>query len=184
MNILIIAGTQRIGNKTTVIANELYDQFIETDNEINLVNLSDCNLPMLEYPFQYHPSPTEEMIILKEKIDAADGVVFVTPEYNSSYPGILKNMIDYFAKEWYHKPIGIVGVSSGMHGGITAVRDLQKLMLQLRSMIVPDILLTPFVNKVAPNESVVDEEYKERIQSFIKNHLIITEKLNPELTYN
>lgn len=61
-----------------------------------------------------------------ERIDALDGIVFVTPDYNSGYPAALKNAIDYLKHEWVGKPAGIV--SYGWAGGAAAAAQLSAVL--------------------------------------------------------
>ncbi|WP_344439026.1 NADPH-dependent FMN reductase, partial [Actinomadura bangladeshensis] len=63
-----------------------------------------------------------------------DAFVFVTPEYNHSFPAALKNALDYLHAEWQHKAAGFVGY--GTSGGIRAVEQLRQIMGELK---VPDV---------------------------------------------
>ena len=58
-----------------------------------------------------------------EKMAMADALVIVTPEYNHSFPGLLKHILDSCLKEYIHKAAGIVGVSAGPFGGVRAIQD-------------------------------------------------------------
>lgn len=63
-----------------------------------------------------------------DTIRASDGFVFVTPEYNHSYPGVLKNAVDYLFDEWQKKPYVIVSYSPGPIGGARAAAQLRGLL--------------------------------------------------------
>ncbi|MFD5553720.1 NADPH-dependent FMN reductase [Streptomyces sp. NPDC127068] len=65
-----------------------------------------------------------------DTIAGFDGFVFVTPEYNASVPGPLKNAIDYLHAEWAHKAAGFVG--HGAHGATRAVEHLRGILAELR----------------------------------------------------
>lgn len=71
-----------------------------------------------------------------EKINSLDAFIFVTPEYNRSVPGSLKNAIDYAYKEWHHKAAGFVGYSGT--GIIRATDHLRITMSELRVATVRD----------------------------------------------
>lgn len=74
----------------------------------------------------------------------ADGFIIVTPEYNHSFPGSLKRMLDSELKNYIHKPVGFVGVSSGRFGG---VRAIESLIPTVREMgMVPTFAETPIPN--------------------------------------
>ena len=61
----------------------------------------------------------------------ADGLVIVTPEYNHSFPGLLKHILDSCLKEYIHKPAGIVGVSAGPFGGVRVIQDFLPVLREL-----------------------------------------------------
>lgn len=73
---------------------------------------------------------------MKNIVEAADGVLFVTPEYNRSIPGVLKNAIDWTSRPWGHnsfdgKPTGIVGASVSPTGTAVAQADLRHIIAYL-----------------------------------------------------
>ena len=80
--------------------------------------------------------PPPEMTRLKQAIRAVDGVMFVTPEYNRSVPGVLKNALDtasrpYGDSAWAKKPAGIVSVSGGKPGAAMAQQHLRNVLAYL-----------------------------------------------------
>lgn len=81
-------------------------------------------------------SPFESVKRLKAQIVEADGVIFVTPEYNRSIPGVLKNAIDHASRPygqsaWAGKPAGIIGVSGGAVGTALAQQHLRNVLAYL-----------------------------------------------------
>lgn len=73
---------------------------------------------------------------LKSELAGADGLLFVTPEYNRSVPGVLKNALDHASRPygqnaWAHKPAGIIGVSPGMLGTALAQQHLRNILAYL-----------------------------------------------------
>lgn len=92
------------------------------------------NLPL--YNQDDDASPAREVARLKQEILAAAGVLFVTPEYNRSIPGVLKNAIDHGSRPygksvWQGKPAGIVGVSIGAVGTAVAQQHLRNVLAYL-----------------------------------------------------
>ena len=78
-------------------------------------------------------NPPADWVAFREKLQKSDGVIIVTPEYNRSIPGVLKNAIDiasrpYGKSSFNGKPIGLFGTSPGAHGGVSAVKHLQQIM--------------------------------------------------------
>ena len=81
-------------------------------------------------------SPAESVVRLKTQIQAAQGLLFVTPEYNRSVPGVLKNAIDHVSRPygqsaWAGKPAGVVGISIGAIGTATAQQHLRNILAYL-----------------------------------------------------
>lgn len=81
-------------------------------------------------------SPAEPVRRLKGEIGAAQGVIFVTPEYNRSIPGVLKNAIDHASRPygqsaWAGKPAGVMGASSGAIGSAVAQQHLRGMLAYL-----------------------------------------------------
>jgi len=103
-----------------------------TDAEFELVDLRDYPLPHLDEPLppslgQYQNDHTKEWA---DKIASFDGFVFVTPEYNHSTSGVLKNAIDYLYAEWNNKAVGFV--SYGAVGGARAAEHLRLVAAELQ----------------------------------------------------
>lgn len=78
-------------------------------------------------------NPPADWVAFRDKIKAAGAVLFVTPEYNRSVPGVLKNAIDVGSRppgksSFNGRPIGIIGTSPGAHGGVSAVKHLQQIL--------------------------------------------------------
>ena len=81
-------------------------------------------------------SPSVQVTRIKDEISAAMGVLFVTPEYNRSIPGVLKNAIDHASRPygksaWNGKPAGVMGVSGGPIGTAMAQQHLRNILAYL-----------------------------------------------------
>jgi len=81
-------------------------------------------------------SPATPVLRLRDEIRAADGVLFVTPEYNRSVPGVLKNAIDHGSRPygqsvWEGKPAGVIGASIGSIGTALAQQHLRNILAYL-----------------------------------------------------
>ena len=82
------------------------------------------------YSQDFENNPTESVLLLKKAVQQADAVLFITPEYNRSYPGVLKNAIDWGSRPmensvWRRKPAGIMGASPGKIGTFGAQQHLK-----------------------------------------------------------
>jgi chromate reductase len=81
-------------------------------------------------------NPAKEVQRLKSEIESANGLLFVTPEYNRSMPGVLKNAIDHASRPygesaWVGKPAGVIGVSIGATGTALAQQHLRNVLAYL-----------------------------------------------------
>jgi NAD(P)H-dependent FMN reductase len=131
--IAIIIGSTRPGRKGDVIARWIHDLAVKRgDAEYELVDLKSFDLPHLDEMMpaamgQYHHLHTRAW---SRTIASFDGYVFVTPEYNHSTSGVLKNAIDFPYAEWNNKAAGFVGYGSA--GGVRAVEHLRLVMGELQ----------------------------------------------------
>jgi NAD(P)H-dependent FMN reductase len=129
----IIIGSTRPGRNGEQVARWVQERAAKRgDAEFELVDLLDFNLPHLDEPLppsvgQYAQPHTREW---SAKIAGFDGFVFVTPEYNHSTSGALKNAIDFLYAEWNNKAAGFV--SYGAQGGARAVEHLRLVMGELQ----------------------------------------------------
>ena len=118
MKIAVIVGSTRIGRQTPKVAKLVHRIFLKYPQvEIETVDLKELNLPFLVERLKYHPDPPDSVIQFSEKVASADLLLVVSPEYNGGIPGVLKNALDYLNDEYTDKPVGLVTVSAGPHGG-------------------------------------------------------------------
>ena len=125
MNIVIIAGTNRIGSMSKKIADKMALQYREKGIVAEVIDLS--ALPSDVFvPTVYSTKPESFMAIHQQILDAS-GLVFIVPEYNGSYPGILKYFIDLwqYPVAFEKRCVAFIGISAGPWGGLRAVEHLQ-----------------------------------------------------------
>jgi NAD(P)H-dependent FMN reductase len=104
--------------------------------ELDMIDLAAVSLPMHEMqPGGAAVSP------IAGRLADADGFVFLTPEYNHSFPASVKNAIDWHLTEWAYKPVGFVGY--GGSGGIRAIEQLRMVFPELRATTVRESVLLP-----------------------------------------
>jgi NAD(P)H-dependent FMN reductase len=147
----IILGSTRPNRNGEQVAKWVYDVASRRgDAEFELVDLRDYPLPHLDEPLppslgQYENEHTRAWAA---KIASFDGFVIVTPEYNHSTSGVLKNAIDYLYAEWNNKAVGFVS-----YGGVGGARAAEHLRLVAGELQMADVrqqvalsLLTEFEN--------------------------------------
>ncbi|HWM75346.1 MAG TPA: NAD(P)H-dependent oxidoreductase [Nocardioides sp.] len=96
--------------------------------EVDVIDLADVDLP----PEKLVPG---EGSPISDRLDAADGFLVLTPEYNHSFPGSLKNAIDWHFEEWAYKPVAFVSYGAGS-GGSRAVEQLRQVFPEFRATTV------------------------------------------------
>lgn len=109
----------------------------------------------------------------KDVVEAADGVLFVTPEYNRSIPGVLKNAIDWVSRPWGSnslngKPAGIVGASGSPLGTAVAQADLRHILVYLNVKLMgqPELYLMHAPNAFDEKGEIV-EASRDHLQNYI-----------------
>jgi len=119
---------------------------------------------------QGFPKPVED---LRARIKAADGLLFVTPEYNYSIPGVLKNAIDWASRPpeqpFDGKPIGVMGASMGTHGTSRAQYHLRQCFIFLNGLVmtIPEVMIPQAQNKFTADGALNDQATRD----FIAAHL-------------
>ena len=133
LKIGIILGSTRPGRNGEAVAKWVHERAAQRkDAQCELVDIQDYNLPLLDEPVppsmgKYSREHTKRWAA---KIAEFDAFVFVTPEYNHSTSGALKNAIDFLYAEWNNKAAAFV--SYGSAGGARAVEHLRLIMAELQ----------------------------------------------------
>ncbi|MDP9458873.1 MAG: NAD(P)H-dependent oxidoreductase [Actinomycetota bacterium] len=124
--------------------------------DVDIADLAEIGLPLFDEPNhprlgQYIHEHTKNW---STRIQLADAVVFVTPEYNFGYPATVKNAIDYLHREWHHKPVGFVSYG-GVAAGTRAVQQLKQVLTTVRMVPVVDSVSIPFHSQFIGEDGVV-----------------------------
>lgn len=140
MKLAVIVGTTRPSRQTIKEAKWVVNSAQEmTDVSVELVDLIDYPMPFFNETISPRYNPNREIgpDIQKwlDKLDEFDAYVFVTPEYNHSIPGVLKNALDYISNQLVHKPSAVV--SHGSVGGARAAMHLKEILSESKSVVIP-----------------------------------------------
>lgn len=118
----------------------------------------------------------------KDIVEAADGVLFVTPEYNRSVPGVLKNSVDWISRPWGYnsfagKPAGIVGASPSVVGTAVAQSDLRHVLVYLGMVLLgqPEVYIAN-AHQVFDENGKVVEGSRDFLESYITALVQFVEK--------
>ena len=120
-------------------------------------------------------NPPEKIVELKRRIHEADAVLFVTPEYNYSIPGVLKNAIDWASRPygdnaWSGKPAAIMGASVGAIGTARAQYHLRQVMVFLNMFPLnqPEVMIARAHERFDTEGNLTDEKTKEFIRQLLQ----------------
>lgn len=153
-HIVVIFGSTRQGRRGEVVVNWLMDRLAaRTDATFELVDLRDVSLPFFDAPaspVHGHIAPEAEQ--WAGQVERADGFLFVTPEYNHSYPAVLKNAIDHLYLQWVHKPAAIVSYG-GFAAGYRAAEQLRQVLIELKMVPIREQVGISLVPDMVPNVS-------------------------------
>lgn len=145
MNIIAISGSLRKDSFNTALLRAM-QALAPSDMKITIADISGLPLYSQDAEASF-PAPAQA---LKDAIEAADGVIIATPEYNRSIPGTLKNAIDWASRPWGKnsfsgKPVITAGVSVGKIGTAVAQSHLRQIMSYLDAKVIgqPELYLGP-----------------------------------------
>jgi NAD(P)H-dependent FMN reductase len=146
--IAIISSSVRDGRKSHAVA-LYFKNYLDRQNtaKAEILDLKKYNFPLFEERLKYQISPDTETVDFASKVNNADAVIIVTPEYNGGYPASLKNVIDLLYDEWQGKPVGIATVSDGPFGGSQAITALQFVLWKIGAKVVSARFPVPDVEK-------------------------------------
>ncbi len=165
----IILGSTRRGRQSPKAAKFVLNRMKnngQIDSEI--LDLLEYNFPIMEERLSKRDDPPPRLKEFGEKINRADAIVIVTPEYNNGYPGVLKNSLDYLLPEYKRKPIGIVTVSAGGFGGLNCLAQLRLVTLGMGAFPIPTSLPISRVQDTFEEDGTSkDPSYEKRADSFV-----------------
>src|SRR5437899_4224125 len=130
-------------------------------------------------------APPADWLAFREMLQKSNGVLFVTPEYNRSIPGVLKNAIDvgsrpYGKSSFLGKPTGIISNSPGPLGGVSAAKHLQNILPCISGLILgqPELYLNGVGDAFDDKGNLVKEPVQKLLQQYLEAFAGFVEKLN------
>ncbi len=167
--VAVIVGSLKAASINKKLALAL-GKLAEGKLEFSLVRIDD--IPLFSEDLEANlPAPVARF---KAEVEAADAVLFVTPEYSRSMPGVMKNLIDwgsrpYGKSSFSGKIAGIAGTSPGVVGTAAAQQDLRKLLtiFNMKIMGQPEVYLQTKPGLIADDHSITDEGTKKFLQGYV-----------------
>ncbi|GHU69002.1 FMN reductase [Bacteroidia bacterium] len=125
-------------------------------------------------------NPPETVVAFRQAVMKSDAILFITPEYNRSFPGVLKNAIDWCTRPyghnlWKRKPVGIIGASGGRIGTFGAQQQLKTVcnFLDMKLMNQPEVYFDASAlmdeNGLTPTGASIIQNYLAALEKWITN---------------
>ena len=153
--VLIFAGSARRESFNRRFARVAGQQVADAGGEATLLELADHPLPLYDGDLEAASGLPANALKLKEIFIAHDAFIFVSPEYNSSIPALLKNTIDWVSRPlpeqsgyvpFSGKPAALLSASPGHLGGIRGLRHLRDVLNELQMIVLPKQVSLPAAN--------------------------------------
>jgi NAD(P)H-dependent FMN reductase len=160
----VILGTTRMGRLSGNVAQLLTEEVSKQPGiETDLIDIAKMPLPTNDAGEAIRHAD------FSDKMNRADALVVVSPEYNHGYCGLLKHVLDSCLKEYIHKAVGIVGVSAGPFGGTRVIQNLLPVMRELGLVtIFWDVNFSTVQKAFDDNGKLLDDSYIRRIDKLLQ----------------
>ncbi len=172
--IAVLVGSLRKESYNRKMAHALMSVAPESLN-LHIVEIG--SLPLYNQDLDDENRPAEAWLSFREQIKMSDGVLFVTPEYNRSVPGVLKNAIDvgsrpYGKSVWSKKPGAVISVSPGAIGGFGANHHLRQsfVFLDIPVLQQPEAYVGGAANLFNAQGELTNDDTKKFIQQFMSTY--------------
>lgn len=169
ITILGIAGSLRKGSYNRA-ALRVAKELAPTGVQIEIFELNG----ILPFNQDDERHPPEAVVKFKEQIRAADAILIVTPEYNYSVPGVLKNAIDWASRPygdsaWDGKPVAVMGASTGALGSARAQYHLRQsfIFLNMYPLNRPEVMIANAASRFDEQGRLTDKDTRDRIRKLL-----------------
>ncbi|MFZ1250742.1 MAG: NAD(P)H-dependent oxidoreductase [Candidatus Microsaccharimonas sp.] len=161
-NILVVTGSVRPNSVNEKVVPLVVAEIEKQAASATIADLKEINLPFFDDPLSpTNPdfAPTNEAAKKWTQLVAeADGVVFVTPEYNHTMSPVQLNAIDWIGKEWNDKPVALVGYGWGSGAGQAHAAAREALAVNLKAKVGDDQANLYFMKDLNPDGTVADDQ--------------------------
>ena len=171
--IAIISGTNRNNSISLLVSKQIKKMLIDLHQEVLLVNLQELPDDLIESSLYSNSGKNHKFNQLSDKIKEADKLFFVIPEYNGSFPGVLKTFIDGlpYPSVVKGKKAAILGISSGVMGSALAISHFTDILNYLGCSVLATKPRITSIEKNFINNSFVDPFHNNLINSQLSEFL-------------
>ena len=169
----VIYGSARQSRQGIKAARFITSKLEERGQSVTLIDSQEYRLPLLDKMYKEYAGETAppEMTAISGILEAADGFVVVSAEYNHSVPAALKNLLDHFQGEYLYKPSAIVTYSAGPFAGVRALVNLRGILAELGTPSIPSSFPVSQVQKAFDDDGkAVEASYDKRVVKFLDEY--------------
>ncbi len=165
MHIVVVCGTNRDGSLSRLLATEAVQTYKPLVDSVDLLDMNE--LPQETLSSSVYETKPPAVQALVDRFMKSDGVVFVIPEYNGSYPGVLKLFIDMlpFPEGLDSRPCAFVGLAAGQFKALRSVEHFQQVASYRNAFVYPRRLFIGDSFKQFVDGKLKDDELTERLNS-------------------
>lgn len=181
LNISLISGAHRNGSRSALVARYLTELIGSADAvaQVHLIDVSDSRIPIYEEHGHLTSEQSAHIESIRSTLALSDSLVLVSPEYNGGMAGSLKNLLDFYRKEYERKPMGLVSVSSGSMGGINALHQMIEFASYVGAFILNKRLMVSEVDKAFdPMGGMISERLERNARAFTSDLIWLTQAVS------
>lgn len=190
--ILVFNGSNRAGSFSGKLADAAVAEILRQEGEVTRIQLADYPLPLMDEDLEREQGIPENAYKLARLFAAHDGLFIATPEYNSSLPPFLKNVIDWVSrishdggkalKPYPGKIVAIGSSSSGHFAGARAIIHLRSILSHIGMLVIPEQISIPNAGSAFDNLGrLSDDRMQQNLTKAVKSLLSYSANLSPRL---
>lgn len=156
----ILSATDRPGSNAYKVS-KYVERYLSKKSEVEIYSLRDY--PLKDVAGGKYGSTPNSVKEFNSHFLNADGYLFVIPEYNGGFPGILKVFFDYlpFPEAMAKKPVSLIGEAAGAFGALRPVEQFEQLLMYRKAFIYPERMFIQRVNKVFDEQQGLNNEVQQ-----------------------
>ena len=188
--ILAFSGSTRRNSYNQAVVECAAQAAKDAGAEVTVINLADYAMPIFNEDEEAEYGIPERAQAFKQLMIEHDGILIASPEYNSSYPAVLKNAIDWASRKagdepvlaaYKQKVVGLMAASPGALGGMRVRVVLRMLMQNLSCIVAPaQVAVGNVADKLDESGAISDEKTKKQLANLAKQVVDLATKLKSE----
>ncbi len=186
--LIAFAGSTRRGSYNAAVIAKAAASAKDAGASVELLDLRDFELPLFNQDLESEKGLPDAAKRLKQLFKECDGLLISSPEYNSSYPPLLKNLIDRCSRAesddeaplsaYAGKSALLLSASPGPLGGLRGLQNLRSLLQNIQVTVYPEMLSVRSASEVIGEDGgIKDERWEKRIAGLVKSYVLFASKL-------